>query len=65
MRRLRNPLDVKEGDLYRSGLDGKVDSVSRVKQPKVMLDSVSGENRIVTEIELLKTESFYRRLDAK
>jgi len=64
---VKNPLGVKEGDLYKSGLNGKVYSVSKIEKSgaRAVLDSVGGEGRIVTEIDLLKTPSFYRHLDAE
>jgi len=56
---------MKEGDIYKSLLDGAEYAVKRIVNKMVVLQSRKGDKQILTGIETLKTKSFYRKKEKK
>ncbi len=52
---------MKEGDIFESLLNGMEYVVKSIVNKMVVLQSRKGESQIITAIETLKTESFYRK----
>jgi hypothetical protein len=56
---------MKEGDIFENLLDGKEYVVKDIVNKMVVLKSRKGEREILTEIETLKTKSFYQEKEKK
>ena len=57
--------DMKKGDIFESLLDGTEFVVKRVADSMVVLQSRKGDRQILTGLETLKTESFYRKREER
>ena len=51
---------TREGDIYKSLLDGTEFVVKRIAKERVLLQSKEGNRQIVTQVETLKIKSFYQ-----
>jgi len=51
---------TREGETYKSLLDGTEFVVKRIAKERVLLQSKEGNRQIVTQVETLKIKSFYQ-----
>ena len=56
---------MKEGDIYKSLLDGAEYAVKRIVNKMVVLESRKGDRHILTWVETLKPKSLYREKEKK
>lgn len=52
---------MKEGDIFESLLDGAEYVVKNIVNKMVVLQSRKRDMQIITEVETLRTKSFYRK----
>ena len=56
---------MKQGDIFESLLDGREYVVKNIVNKMVVLQSTKEDRQILTEVETLKTKSFYREKEKK
>ncbi len=56
---------MKEGDIFKSLLDGAEYVVKDIVNKMVVLQSSKGNKQIITGVETLKTKSFYTEIAKK
>ena len=56
---------MKEGDIYKSLLDGAEYVVQNIMNKMVVLQSRKRDKQIITGVETLKIKSFYRKKEKK
>ena len=56
---------MKEGDIFESLLDGMEYVVKNIVNSMAVLQSRSGDRRILTEVETLRIKSFYLRKEKR
>ncbi len=56
---------MREGDIFESVLDGTEYVVKSIVNSMVVLQSKSGDRRILTEADTLRIESFYREKERR
>ena len=54
-------MKAKEGDIFKSALDGAEYIVKKVVDSMVVLESQDGKKKIMTGVDSLKIESFYQK----
>ncbi len=54
-------MQAKEGDIFKSGLDGAEYVVKKVVNSMVVLESQDGKKKIMTGTSRLKIKSFYQK----
>ena len=55
-------MQTKEGDVFKSVLDGVEYAIKKIVHRNVLLESKDGKRQILTEVENLKLTSFYQKL---
>ena len=56
-------MQAKEGDRFKSLLDGVEYAIKRMVNRMVLLESKDGKKQILTEVDNLKLGSFYQRME--
>jgi hypothetical protein len=56
------PMQTKEGDVFKSVLDGVEYAIKKIVHRNVLLESKDGKRQILTEVDNLKLTSFYQKL---
>jgi len=54
-------MQAKEGDIFKSSLDGTEYVVKKVVNSMVLLESQDGKKKIMTGVSSLKIKSFYQK----
>ncbi len=54
-------MQAKEGDIFKSGLDGAEYIVKKVVNSMVVLESQDGKKKIMTGMSSLEIKSFYEK----
>jgi len=54
-------MQTKEGDIFKSTLDGTEYVVKKVVNSMVLLESQDGKKKIMTGVSSLKIKSFYQK----
>jgi len=54
-------MQAKEGDIFKSSLDGTEYVVKKVANSMVLLESQDGKKKIMTGVSSLKIKSFYQK----
>ena len=56
-------MQTKEGDIFKSALNGMEYGIKKIVKRMVLLESKDGKRQIMTEIDSLKLRSFYQKLE--
>ena len=56
-------MQTKEGDIFKSALNGMEYGIKKIVNRMVLLESKDGKRQIMTEINNLKLRSFYQKLE--
>jgi hypothetical protein len=54
-------MKVKEGDIFKSFLNGQEYIIKKILKSFVILESQNGKKQILTDFDNLKTKSFYMK----
>ena len=54
-------MQTKEGDIFKSVLDGKEFTIKKIVNRMAVLESKDGRRQILTEVDNLKLKSFYQK----
>ncbi len=57
-------MKTKEGDIFKSVLDGTEYTIKKIVNRMVVLESIDRKKQILTEVDNLKLESFYQKREA-
>jgi hypothetical protein len=58
-------MKMKEGDKFKSLLDGMEYAIKKIANRMVLLESKDGKRQIMTEVDNLKVGSFYQKMEWK
>lgn len=58
-------MKTKEGDKFKSLLDGAEYAIKKIVNRMVLLESKDGKRQILTEVDNLKAGSFYQKMEWK
>ncbi len=56
-------MKTKEGDKFKSLLDGAEYAIKKIVNRMVLLESKDGKRQILTEVDNLKAGSFYQKME--
>ena len=56
-------MQTKEGDIFKSCLNGMEYGIKKIVNRMVLLESKDGRKQILTEVDSLKIKSFYQKLE--
>jgi hypothetical protein len=56
-------MKTKEGDKFKSLLDGAEYAIKKIVNRMVLLESKDGKRQILTEVDNLKPGSFYQKME--
>jgi hypothetical protein len=56
-------MKTKEGDKFKSLLDGMEYAIKKIADRMVLLESKDGKRQILTEVDNLKVGSFYQKME--
>jgi hypothetical protein len=55
-------MQTKEGDIFKSTLDGVEYAIKKIVNRMVLLESKDGKRQILTDVDNLKLGSFYEKM---
>ena len=56
-------MQTKEGDIFKSCLNGMEYGIKKIVNRMVLLESKDGKKQILTEMDNLKIRSFYQKME--
>ena len=54
-------MQTKEGDIFKSVLDGEEFTIKKIVNRMAVLETKDGKRQILTEVDNLKSRSFYQK----
>jgi hypothetical protein len=60
-RKGRATMKTKEGDIFKSALNGVEYAIKKIVNRMVLLESIDGKRQVLTEVDNLKLGSFYQK----